>query len=170
MNTLYKIKAVIALVGISLAAPFVVYADWETGDVVPDLSSFGLQGELPALSGKVTYIDFWASWCPPCKAAFPEIERIYQENSDKGFQVIAVSVDSNEKMMKRFLDRVKPSFATVWDEEQKLVENAEVAVMPTSFLIDPEGKIRAVHQGWRGKETASKLEAEIAELLKEVEG
>jgi len=151
-------------------APFALQAEWAEGDVVPNLTEFDLQGEMPELEGKVTYIDFWASWCAPCKAAFPEIEKLYSENKDKGFQVIAVSVDSSEKMMRRFLDKVDPSFATVWDADQKLVEHAEVGVMPTSFLIDAEGKIRAVHEGWRGKETLGKLEAEIMELLKEVQG
>lgn len=169
MNTLYKIKAVLAVVGISVLSPLGLQAEWSEGDLVPELSEFGLQGELPELKGKVTYIDFWASWCAPCKAAFPEIERLYEANQDKGFQVVAVSVDSSEKMMRRFLDRAKPSFVTVWDEDQKLVENAEVGVMPTSFLVDASGKIRSVHEGWSGKETVATLEAEIAELLKEVE-
>lgn len=170
MNTLYKIRTAFAVLGFSILAPLGLQAEWTEGDSVPSLSEFGLQGELPELQGKVTYIDFWASWCGPCKAAFPEIERIYRANKDEGFQVVAVSVDSSEKMMRRFLDRAKPSFATVWDQDQKLVENAEVAVMPTSFLVDAEGKIRSVHKGWGGKETASELESEIAELLKEAKG
>ncbi|MBK1880587.1 TlpA disulfide reductase family protein [Pelagicoccus mobilis] len=165
MNTLYKIKAAFAVVAIGFVP--VLFGEWKEGDVLPELSGFGLQGDLPELEGKVTYVDFWASWCAPCKAAFPEIERLYQKHGEKGFQVVAVSVDSSEKMMRRFLDRVKPSFATVWDEEQQLVETAEVGVMPTSFLVDGEGKIRSVHEGWGGKETAVELEAEILELLKE---
>lgn len=144
-----------------------VFAGWEKGETVPDLSEFGLVGELPQLEGKVTYIDFWASWCPPCKAAFPAIESIYQEKSAEGFQVVAVSVDSSEKAMQKFLSRVKPSFSVVWDEGQRLVEEAEIEVMPTSFLVDREGKIRAVHVGWRGDESANELAAEVDGLLAE---
>lgn len=145
------------------------YAGWEKGERLPDLTAFRLQGDIPALEGKVTYVDFWASWCAPCKASFPEMERLYQQNKDSGFQVLAVSVDSSEKAMNKFLARSKPSFSVVWDAAQSLVSDAEVEVMPTSFLVDRKGVIREVHFGWRGGDTAKKLEGEIAELLKESE-
>lgn len=144
------------------------FAGWEKGEHLPELSGFGLVGEIPELAGKVTYVDFWASWCPPCKASFPEMERLSQEYKAAGFQVLAVSVDSKEKAMKKFLDRSKPSFSTVWDSAQSLVANAEVEVMPTSFLVDGKGVIRAVHYGWKGGETALKLEGEIQALLEEI--
>ncbi len=144
------------------------FAGWEKGQHLPELSGFGLVGEIPELAGKVTYVDFWASWCPPCKASFPEMERLSQEYKAAGFQVLAVSVDSKEKAMTKFLDRSKPSFSTVWDSAQSLVASAEVEVMPTSFLVDGEGVIRAVHYGWKGGETVEKLEGEIQELLGEI--
>lgn len=143
------------------------FSAWEKGQPLPELGSFALEGEIPELEGKVTYVDFWASWCVPCKASFPEIERLYQANKDAGFQVLAVSVDSSEKSMQKFVDRAKPSFAVVWDAKQSLVSDAGVEVMPTSFLVDAKGVIRAVHYGWRGAETAAKLESEIQALLEE---
>lgn len=162
MNTLFRPF----LLGVaSVLGSVSLFASWEVGDKLPELSGYGLVGEVPSLEGKLTYVDFWASWCSPCKASFPEIERIYQENKEKGFQVLAVSVDASEKAMNRFLDRVKPSFAVVHDAEQALVEAAGVKVMPTSYLVDGEGVIQAIHFGWRGGETAKKLEAEIAGYL-----
>ncbi len=167
MNTWFNLRF---LAGIG-SALFVLaasgFAAWEKGERLPDLSAFALEGELPPLEGKVTYVDFWASWCAPCKASFPEMERLYLENKDAGFQVLAVSVDSSEKAMQKFLGRAKPSFSIVWDAKQSLVAAAEVEVMPTSFLVDAKGVIRAVHYGWHGGESTRELEGEIAELLKE---
>ncbi|MBD5778317.1 TlpA family protein disulfide reductase [Pelagicoccus sp. NFK12] len=169
MNTLYSLRLLGAFFFSSFIAAAACFAAWEKGQQLPDLADFDLQGEIPELEGKVSYVDFWASWCAPCKASFPEMERLYQENKDAGFQVIAVSVDSSEKAMQRFLDRAGPSFSVVWDHKQSLVADAEVEVMPTSFLVDAKGVIRSVHYGWRGEETAKKLESEIADLLREVE-
>ena len=140
---------------------------WEPGMEVPSLDEYSLSGDVPSLEGKVTLIDFWASWCAPCKAAFPEMEKLYQEFGDEGFQIIAVSVDQKERSMQQFLDRRKPTFTTVHDASQKLVEKAGIQVMPTSFMIDKQGVIRFVHEGWHGKKSAQNLTEEIQTLLAE---
>lgn len=165
MNTLWKTKGAWLLLALVWVAS--LSGSWEKGDALPVLAGFELEGELPDFAGQVTYIDFWASWCAPCKASFPEMERIYQDHQSKGFQVLAVSVDSSEKAMRRFLDRAAPSFTVVRDASQALVSDAGIEAMPTSFLVDRQGIIRAVHYGWRGEETVRKLESEIAELLAE---
>ena len=76
-----------------LASVNAAAAGWEAGMDVPSLDEYSLVGDAPSLEGKVTLIDFWASWCAPCKAAFPEMDKLYQEFGDEGFQIIAVSVD-----------------------------------------------------------------------------
>lgn len=155
------------------AACFVLIAltvqgdNWEAGTVLESLSGFELEGELPELEGKVTLIDFWASWCAPCKASFPEMDRLYQKYSDQGFQVLAVSVDQDEKAMRRFLAREKPTFATTRDGEQTLVKSAGIDAMPSSFLVDRKGVARFKHSGWRGKRSVKELEAQIQILLNE---
>lgn len=169
MNTSFNLRFLwVSVVALALGGASCIAA-WEKGQPLPDLSEFTLEGDLPEFEGKVTYVDFWASWCAPCKASFPEMERLYQEYKDEGFQIVAVSVDSSEKSMQRFLDRTQPSFSIVWDSKQSLVADAEVEVMPTSFLVDGNGVIRSVHYGWRGSETAKALEAEIAALLEEAQ-
>ena len=150
------------LAGVNAAA-----AGWEAGMDVPSLDEYSLSGDAPSLEGKVTLIDFWASWCAPCKAAFPEMEKLYQEFVDEGFQIIAVSVDQKERAMQQFLDRRKPSFATAHDASQKLVEQAGIQVMPTSFMIDKKGVIRFAHEGWHGKKSVRNLTEEIQTLLAE---
>ena len=150
-----------------LASVNAAAAGWEAGMDVPSLDKYSLVGDAPSLEGKVTLIDFWASWCAPCKAAFPEMEKLYQEFVDEGFQIIAVSVDQKERAMQQFLDRRKPSFTTVHDASQKLVEQAGIQVMPTSFMIDKKGVIRFAHEGWHGKKSVRNLTEEIQTLLAE---
>lgn len=166
MNT--SIRVFVVCLASSLLLASSAFSAWEKGDTIPNLSEYQLEGTLPALEGKLTYIDFWASWCAPCKASFPEMERLYVENREAGFQVLAVSVDASEKAMRKFLDRASPTFSVVRDSKQALASAAEIEVMPTSFLVDEKGVIRSVHYGWRGGETAEELEREIVELLNEM--
>lgn len=141
---------------------------WGPNTELPaSLEAYSLEGEVPEIEGKVTLIDFWASWCAPCKAAFPEMEKLYQSFKDKGFQIIAISVDQKSNQMQRFLDRQKPSFATPHDAAQRLVKEAGIEVMPSSFLVDREGVIRFVHEGWHGKKSVENLTEQIQELLAE---
>ncbi len=143
------------------------FAEWEIGDAIPDLGEFELSGDVPELKGKVTYMDFWASWCAPCRKAFPKVNVLYQKYKDNGFQVLAVGVDANRRAMDAFLEKSKPTFVTVHDSKQKLAANTGLDKMPTSYLIDEKGIIRFIHEGWRGKKSEAELEAHILELLGE---
>ena len=94
------------------------------------------------------------------------MEKLYQEFVDEGFQIIAVSVDQKERSMQQFLDRRKPSF-TADHDASRLVEQAGIQVMPTSFMIDKKGLIRFVHEGWHAKKSVQNLTEEIQTLLAE---
>ena len=145
----------------------VAAAGLKAGDTLPDLASFKLEGKLPdALKGKVILLDFWASWCDPCKASFPVLEDLHKRQGPKGLVVIAVNVDENRADMDDFLKKHAATFTMLRDVKQKLVETAGIATMPSSFLIDREGKVRFVHSGFRGEETKKKYEEEIESLLK----
>lgn len=170
MNTLLLLSGFrrAAFLLLALAACSAARADWRVGDAVPNLAAYDLAGEMPELKGKVTYIDFWASWCPPCKASFPAIEQLYQQRKGDGFQVIAISVDSSERAMNSFLKRANPSFATIWDRKQALVEEAGIEVMPTSFLVDANGVIRSAHTGYRKGVTDEELAAAVDVMLREL--
>jgi len=136
-------------------------------DTLPDLSTFQLEGELPDLDGKVILLDFWASWCAPCKASFPAMDEIYQDYKDQGFVILAVSVDNTAKAYKKFADKSEVTFPLMLDTEKKLVSTAEIEAMPTSFLIDKKGIIRSVHKGYLGKKTIETYREEIQTLLAE---
>jgi len=144
-----------------------VMAGVKVGDSFPDLGSFKLEGKVPdGLKGKVVMVDFWASWCEPCKQSFPAMEELHHRFSDKGLVIVAVNVDENRADMEAFLKKNAANFAVLRDSAQKLVATAGIATMPSSFLIDRDGKVRFVHTGYRGAETKKKYEEEIETLLK----
>jgi thiol-disulfide isomerase/thioredoxin len=161
-RTLLQSAAAFLAVGLTRAEA----AGFAEGAKLQDLSGFGLEGALPALKGKVVYLDFWASWCSPCKASFPVLDGWQKELSGQGFTVLAVSVDEKAEDMAQFLKKNPVTFPTVRDAGQKLVAVANVSTMPTSFLIDRKGVIRKVHNGFRRGDGAALL-AEIQKLLAE---
>lgn len=138
------------------------------GQRFPDLKSAGLEGTLPDLAGaKVVIVDFWASWCAPCKASFPVYDALQKEYGAQGVHVIAVNVDPNDKLMAAFLKKQPVSFAVVRDAQARLVAEVKVPTMPTSFVLDRAGVVRFVHTGFHGEETRKRYVEEIQELLKE---
>lgn len=138
----------------------------KVGDSFPELSSFGLEGNLPAdLKGKVVLVDFWASWCGPCKDSFPVMEDLHQKFGAKGLVVLAVNVDEDAAAMKDFLKDHQASFTIVRDASKKLVGTANIASMPTSFVIGADGKVVAIHKGFHGKDTAKDYAKEFEGLL-----
>jgi len=138
----------------------------KVGDALPDLSTFGLEGKLPdQLKGKVVLLDFWASWCGPCKESFPVMEELHEKYGSKGLVVLAVNVDEKADAMKDFLKDHPVKFVLVHDATKKLVGAAKIASMPTSFLINSYGQVVSVHKGFHGKETANEYVAEVEKLL-----
>ncbi len=164
---LRNLKRMLQFAAVAILMAPATRAGWEEGDPLPDLASFDLAGDLPAIAGSVAYIDFWASWCAPCKASFPAMQGLQRKFGARGFRVVAVGVDTNEAAMRRFLGKMKPIFAVAWDRDQKLAEAAALEAMPTSFLVDAQGTIRFVHRGWQGAASERELEEQIELLLRE---
>ena len=143
-------------------------AGLKVGDSAPNLAGYGLEGKLPEnLKGQVVLLDFWASWCAPCKQSFPVMDQLYKDNSGRGLVIVAVSVDEKSSDMEKFLKKNPVSFSVVRDAGHKLVKATDVSTMPTSFLIDRAGKVRFVHTGFQGKTTAKQYQQEVEQLLNE---
>ena len=165
MNTSFLnfllVAAFIALLpGAGRAAPN------KAGDTFPDLAKFQLEGKLPdPLAGKVVLVDFWASGCAPCKASFPAMTELHKRFAERGLVIVAVNVDDQRGAMESFLKKNPAPFAVVRDAAQKLVAATDVATMPTSFLLDREGRVRFLHHGFKGEETLKQYAKEIEELL-----
>ena len=113
----------------------------------------------------ITLVDWWASWCGPCKTSFPVLAELHTTYAAKGLVILAVSVDEKADEMQRFLKKLPAPFPVVRDAEQKLVAAVAVQTMPTSFILDRDGKVRAVHSGFHGDKTRKEYVAEIGKLL-----
>jgi thiol-disulfide isomerase/thioredoxin len=137
------------------------------GSAFPSLASSGLVGDLPDTSGRVVLVDFWASWCAPCKASFPAYSRLQGAYAGRGLSIIAVSVDDSPEAYAAFVAKLKPSFVTVHDAGHRLVSVVQVPTMPTSYLVDRSGKVRFVHPAFHGDQTERELRREIETLLDE---
>ena len=159
-------KIILGLTG-WLAIAALALADVKVGAPFPALETFGLEGTLPPTEGRVVMIDFWATWCAPCKASFPAYSELQRELAGRGFVLLAVSVDKTRGPYEEFLKRFAPAFPTVRDGAQKLVAEVQVPAMPTSYLIDRKGVLRSVHSGFHGADTVRSLREEIVRLLEE---
>ncbi len=132
------------------------------------LLSAGRPGSLSltSLSGKVVYLDFWASWCGPCRVSFPQLEQLRLELGPRGFEVLAVNVDEFEPDALRFLEQVPVSYPVVRDAAGATPAAYGILGMPTAYLIDRAGTVRLVHQGYRKSDGAALRDA-IIKLLGE---
>jgi thiol-disulfide isomerase/thioredoxin len=158
----------IALLVLALSAPLVADAQVGTGDLFPELSSASLAGgNLPQTKGRVVLVDFWASWCPPCKASFPALARLHSEFAERGLVIVGVSVDEKQTAYDAFVKKMQPTFPVVRDPEQKLVREVKVPTMPTSYIIGRDGRVRVVHSGFHGEATEAELRRNIEQLLSE---
>lgn len=166
MTMLRSLFRILTLGTLLLAASAPLRAEIKAGDAFPALSAAGLKGTLPATAGKVVLVDFWASWCAPCKASFPIYSKIHADYASQGLVILAVSIDENAADYDRFVKKLAPPFVTVLDQGQKLVGQVQVPTMPTSYLIGRDGKVRFVHAGFHDG-TERELREQIARLLAE---
>lgn len=107
--------------------------------------------DLSPYQGKVVYLDFWASWCKPCRQSFPWLADMQQRYGKDGFVVVAVNVDKERKLADRFLAEVPHPFAIEFDPDGKLAEQYGVEAMPSSVLIDKNGQVLTTHAGFFDK-------------------
>jgi thiol-disulfide isomerase/thioredoxin len=121
---------------------------------------------LSAYRGKVVYVDFWASWCGPCKQSFPWLDRLVREYSSQNFVVIGVNVDKNRDRAERFLSDTPAAFSIVYDPQGELATAYKVTGMPAGILIDRSGHVRFQHAGFSEKQKEA-YEEQVQSLLAE---
>jgi thiol-disulfide isomerase/thioredoxin len=139
----------------------------DSGARLPEIGLQDLAGhrvDLASLKGKVVLVDFWASWCAPCKQEMPVLERLYQKYKDRGLVVVGVSVDQEGTNVGAFLKQLKVSFPIVHDKGHDVANRFKPPRMPSSYIVDRNGVVRNVHGGFRAGDDAT-IEGEITKLL-----
>jgi thiol-disulfide isomerase/thioredoxin len=109
---------------------------------------------LAPIEGRVVWVDFWASWCVPCRRSFPWLNSMHRRYGPDGLQIIAVNLDKDRALADRFLAEVPAEFALRFDPAGELAKHFGVQAMPSSYLIDTEGNVLATHAGFRTSDTA----------------
>lgn len=141
-----------------------------TGDDAPDftLQVLGSEstGSLSATHGKVRYIDFWASWCGPCRVSIPQIVALQADLGGDQFEVIGINVDERVGDALEFLDRFPVNYRNLSDPIGTTAEAYALQTMPMSFVVDPNGRVTLVHEGFRRGDMEA-IRAHIVELLRQ---
>ena len=132
----------------------------EAGKPLPDL---GL-AEVQKTKGQYIYIDYWASWCGPCRQSFPWMNALQAKLGPKGLKVVAVNVDAKRADADRFLSHTPAQFTIAYDPQGESAKKLAIKTMPTSMLVSPEGRVLFVHSGFRAEETLQ-LEAKISAAM-----
>jgi cytochrome c biogenesis protein CcmG, thiol:disulfide interchange protein DsbE len=137
------------------------------GDAAPGFSLPTASGKaiaLDTLRGQVVYVDFWASWCGPCRRSFPWMNEMQDRYKDRGLTVVAINVDKKRDDANRFLQANGARFAVVYDPDGKTPLAYDIGGMPSSYLIDRAGKVVAVEPGFLDERKAAREDA-IRSLL-----
>ena len=157
----------VGLHGVAAAAAVLCAALTWGGDPAPEIVANTTSGKpfnLSTLKGSVVLVDFWASWCAPCRKSFPFLDRLQERHAAEGLRVIGVSLEEDDDAVAAFLQSVPVAFTIARDPSQKAGEAYRITAMPTSVLIGRDGRIAARFEG--GDSTVhDKIEAAVATLL-----
>jgi peroxiredoxin len=169
MRTGIRRNAVILALASGMAGSGGAHALPSVGAAAPDFaakSDAGRNMRLSELRGQVVLINFWASWCSPCRQELPSLNKVYTQYRSAGFALLAVNVDDNRKDAEAMLKRLGLRFPTLFDNGKSVAKLYGVDTMPATLVIDRDGRVRYVHRGYyEGYER--KYEQQVRELLKE---
>ncbi len=137
----------------------------QIGQTAPDFTlkdASGKSATLSAYKGRVIMINFWATWCPPCRQEMPSMELLFQEYNKKGFEILAISSDSQgEKIVKPFMEFYELSFTALMDTDGKVHSAYGVTSIPTTYIVDKKGSIAQKIMGprdWKDKNSKEMIE------------
>ena len=138
-----------------IVAPWLARAV-EVGELAHEFELPGPNGviRLADYRGKTVYLDFWASWCAPCKQSFPWMNEMQARYGGKGLRIVGVNVDQKPGAAQTFLRSTPAQFELAFDARGKVPRSYDVKAMPTSVLIGRDGRVLAVHSGFRAEERA----------------
>lgn len=120
------------------------------GNNAPDFTLNGLTGAALSLSdyrGQVVLVNFWATWCPPCRAEMPDMQQVYMERKDRGFTIVAVNIQEAREPISNFVGKYSLAFPIALDTAGTVSQLYGIYGLPTSYFVDRSGRIAEVHVG-----------------------
>lgn len=162
---LLQMKIVLAF--IAFISPVIGNAQVKVGDMAPEIALPGVKGDsitLSSFKGKIVLIDFWASWCAPCRASNPRVVKLYNKYKSQGFEVFGVSIDSKKSAWLKAIKHDNLTYTQVnddggWDARTTLAYGVDA--IPATFMLDKEGKVVAIDL--EGKALEAKVKAMLEE-------
>lgn len=140
----------------------------DVGQPAPQFTLPTLQQEQPTAlqqyAGKVVYLDFWASWCAPCRTSFPLLNNLHEKLKAQGFEVVAVNLDEDKTKAEKFLEEIPVGFTVLRDAKGEWADQYVVESMPTSFIIDRKGVVQMIHHGFTSGDI-HEIEEKVTQLL-----
>jgi peroxiredoxin len=166
LNSFFKSLACVAVAGIAFGfAGGLSAADTAAPDFTLP-AKVGGPIQLSKYRGKVVMLNFWASWCGPCRKEMPLMDQIYKKYTAAGFVLLGVNVDTDSTDAQKFLTQVPVSFPIAYDRENKVAKMYEVSTMPSTFFIDRKGHVRQLHRSYKEGDENEYL-SEIRTLIRE---
>jgi len=144
------------------------YADIKSGPA-PDFtlkSNSGSNLRLSEFRGEVVMINFWASWCAPCRQEMPLLDELYKQYQPMGFTILGVNVEEDSAQAKRMLKNIPVNFPVLFDNTSDVSKLYNVVAMPSTVLVDRDGNIRYLHQGYKPGYEES-YQQQVRELIRE---
>jgi thiol-disulfide isomerase/thioredoxin len=138
----------------------------QVGDDVGELAlpNSKVGQKLTDLKGQWVYVDFWASWCGPCRQSFPWMNEMQDKTIIAGLRFVAINVDAKQSDADRFLNQHPAAFALAFDPSGESAKKMGLKVMPTSYLINPKGQVALIHTGFRVEERQD-MQAKITSVM-----
>jgi peroxiredoxin len=140
-----------------------------SASIAPNFALPSRAGEMVSLDnlkGQVVMINFWASWCGPCRTEMPLLEQMYKRYSPLGFTLLGVNVEADTKAAEKWLAATPVSFPVLFDKESKVSKMYDVNAMPSTVFIDRKGNVRYLHRGYKSGDESEYLN-QIRALIKE---
>ena len=163
-----KVKKVLLVLSIFIVFAPTVFAENIKGPA-PDFTLKSRSGEnikLSELRGEVVMINFWASWCAPCRQEMPLLEELYKKYSDLGFTLLAVNVEEDSYKAESLLRDIPVTFPVLYDNTNRVTKLYKVVAMPSTVIIDRDGNLRYLHRGYLpGYE--NEYMKQVSELIRE---